>query len=132
MIFAISGLWFSNESKVSYLQEIQVTFWCPMRFQWYPMDTQICKFRIGSYGYDMKYLYVRTEKLTYSKKVHKTVLDYSAEVFQLNEKDTFWLWESYINYSVTGFEIHLKRQSQKYIINYFVPSGLFVVVSWVI
>jgi len=63
---------------------------------------------------------------------YNTVLDYSAEVIELDERDAFYLWDSYQNFSLTGFEIRLKRQSLKYMVNYFLPSGLFVVASWVI
>ena len=34
--------------------------------------------------------------------------------------------------SIRGLEIHLKRHSTRYIVNYFLPSGLLVTVSWVI
>ena len=30
-----------------------------------------------------------------------------------------------------GFEIRLKRNLQKYIMNFYIPSGLMVTVSWV-
>ena len=33
--------------------------------------------------------------------------------------------------SFAGFEVHLKRKPNKYLQNYFVPSGLLVVISWV-
>ena len=35
------------------------------------------------------------------------------------------------NYSVTGFKFRLKRRPFQYIVNYYLPSSLFVVVSWV-
>jgi hypothetical protein len=34
------------------------------------------------------------------------------------------------NYSVTGFEMKLVRNVAKYLYIYYLPSGLFVVVSW--
>ena len=34
------------------------------------------------------------------------------------------------NYSVTGFEMILKRRMSHYMITYYLPSSLFVVVSW--
>ena len=34
------------------------------------------------------------------------------------------------NYSVTGFEMILTRRMSHYMITYYLPSALFVVVSW--
>ena len=130
------GLWFINETIVFYLQEVHVTIWCPMRFKWFPMDSHSCKFRLGSYANFNTTMTFFTRNLIVYQLVHNTVLEYSAEVYQLDEEDTFLLWESskqsMDNYSLTGFKMNLKRQSIKYMVNYFLPSGLFVVASWVI
>jgi len=121
---------------VFYLQEVHITILCRMRFQWFPMDNQRCTFRLGSYANFNTTMIFSTKSLIANKLVHNTVLEYSLEVFQLDKEDTYALWESSIqlieNYSLSGFELQLKRQSTKYVINYFLPSGLFVVASWVI
>ena len=36
-----------------------------------------------------------------------------------------------MNYSVTGFQLLLTRKMSFYIVTYYLPSGLFVVVSWI-
>jgi hypothetical protein len=36
-----------------------------------------------------------------------------------------------MNYSTAGFELVLTRKMSFYIITYYLPSGLFVVVSWI-
>ena len=36
-----------------------------------------------------------------------------------------------MNYSVSGFQLVLSRKASFYIVTYYLPSGLFVVVSWV-
>ena len=36
-----------------------------------------------------------------------------------------------MNYSVTGFQLVLTRKMSFYVVTYYLPSGLFVVVSWV-
>ena len=102
-----------------------------MRFHWYPLDSQICKFRIGSYGNDYQRMTFQTKTLSFDKVGYNAVLDYSVEVLELAESDAFYLWDAYQNFSLAGFEIRLKRQSLKYLVNYFLPSGLFVVASWV-
>ena len=45
----------------------------------------------------------------------------------LKPKDSFFEWTSInSNYSLTGYEMVLSRNSLKYIVNYYLPSGLFV------
>ena len=34
------------------------------------------------------------------------------------------------NYSVAGFELTLHRKVYHYVITYYLPSGMFVIVSW--
>jgi hypothetical protein len=36
-----------------------------------------------------------------------------------------------MNYSTAGFELVLTRKMSFYVITYYLPSGLFVVVSWI-
>ena len=71
-----------------------------------------------------------TDLFTYDQTNEHSVLDYSIEILPLKEKDELLVWHNY-NYSLTGFEMRLKRKALKYIVNYYLPSGLFVVVSWV-
>ena len=64
------------------------------------------------------------------------VLDYSVDVYHLPEsrqKKTFHDEDLGFSHSQSfaGFELHLKRKANKYLQNYFVPSGLLVVISWV-
>jgi len=37
-------LWIFNQTNVLYSQETHVTFWCPMRFERYPLDYQVKKY----------------------------------------------------------------------------------------
>ena len=64
------------------------------------------------------------------------VLDYSVDVYHLpdsRQKRTFYEDDPELRHSQSfaGFEVHLKRKPNKYLQNYFVPSGLLVVISWV-
>ena len=71
--------------------------------------------------------------LNYNKHEKKrTILDYHLQVGELKEKDLQWYWEgTNRNYSLAGFEMKLRRHTTKYIVEYYLPSGLFVVTSWV-
>ena len=60
------------------------------------------------------------------------LLEYDVGITQLKERDTMYRWSAVgSNYSLAGFEIHLTRHSKEYIIDYYLTSGLFVIVSWV-
>ena len=60
------------------------------------------------------------------------VVDYEITVQPLREEDTMYFWEGTgTNYSVGGIEIQFRRKPMPYIIEYYVTSALFVIVSWV-
>ena len=46
MLFDFSGLFVVNSNEILYSQETQITFWCPMRFHNFPLDSQTCKFKV--------------------------------------------------------------------------------------
>ena len=75
-----AGLWITRHKDVMYSQATQINFICPMRFDNFPLDTQvlqlvesdflinffyqICKFQVGSYSYDMsKMAFDQTDKV---------------------------------------------------------------------
>ena len=58
-----------------------------------------------------------------------TVLDYETTLTKL-EDHTITSGEGK-NYSGVGFKIKMDRYSSKYFINYYIPSMVFVFVSWV-
>jgi hypothetical protein len=85
---------------------------------------------MASYAYGLDKMQYSTNLITYHDSERNTILDYSIEIVPLNEEDTIFYWLDIANYSVTGFQINLQRNSLKYLVNYYLPSGLFVIVSW--
>ena len=69
--------------------------------------------------------------LQYDDSLRNTILDYSVQLSELKPEDSLFIWQDIGNYSQTGYEMRLKRNSLKYLVNYYLPSGLFVLVSWV-
>ena len=62
----------------------------------------------------------------------KILLDYDVVINRLSKKDRIYFWEGTgTNYSIDGFGIVFKRHKLQYIIQYYITSGLLVVVSWV-
>ena len=102
-----------------------------MRFYLYPLDTQVCHLRVGSFAFNLTQMTFKAQKLYYNGKADNTVLDYSVQLLDLGEKEKHYVWIDVGNYSLAGFQIRLERHAMKYIFNYYLPSGLFVVMSWV-
>ena len=107
------------------------TIYCPMRFDDYPMDKQHCPFQVGSFSHNSSYMTFQLDKYVDMNEFQTSVLDYHIEKFELRDEYTKFNWAGSDNYSLTGFEMHLQRKVHNYITNYYLPSGLFVVVSWV-
>ena len=90
-------------------------------------------FQIGDYHYDDTNIKYSSIPPNYPGKEERTVLlEYDIGIKPLKEKDTVFRWPAIgSNYSLAGFEIHLTRHVKEYIIDYYLTSGLFVIVSWV-
>ena len=129
----LAGLWIGADKTVLYSQATHITFICPMRFDKFPLDTQTCKFQVGSYSYDDTIMRFITEAAGYSasKMGNSIALDYAIHINSLKRMDSVFLGGSLGNFSLAGFEMVLHRYVSTYIITYDLPSGLFVIVSWI-
>ena len=73
----LAGLWIDTEKNVLYSQATHITFICPMRFDKFPLDTQKCRFSVGSYSYDSSKMLFTTKAYGYSsKETNSIALDY--------------------------------------------------------
>ena len=124
-----------NQTNVNYLAELTVKFYCPMRFQKYPLDHQFCLFQLGSFIHNDSVMNFHLKRLSIQNstqfKQNPVVLDYDISIFDLSEENQNHQHPVYGNYTLTGFEMKMQRKISKYIINYYIPSGIFVIVSWV-
>ena len=120
-----------DKSSILYSQEVHVTIYCPMRYDSYPLDVQICPFHIGSYAYDSKAMIFNNQVLQYNSEGKNTILDYVVTVEPLKESERIYVWLDIGNYSLTGFQLKMTRHNTKYLLNDYLPSGMFVIVSWV-
>ncbi|TRY78448.1 hypothetical protein TCAL_14393 [Tigriopus californicus] len=126
----LAGVWIVEGKAIYYNQASSVTFLCPMRFDLYPLDSHVCKFRVGSTNLDMTRMRFAPTELTYDETTRNTILDYAVTMGRLHEDDRILPYGELGNYSITGIEITFTRHKLKYLIVYYLPSGLFVVVSW--
>lgn len=129
----LAGLWIGTDKSVMYSQATHITFICPMRFDKFPLDTQTCKFQVGSYSYDDSKMTFETDVAAYSepKTSNSIALDYAITINKLKRSDQVFLGGPLGNFSLAGFEMVLHRYVSTYIITYYLPSGLFVIVSWI-
>ena len=105
--FPPAGVWIINGKDVFYNQFSTVTFLCPMRFERYPLDEHICKFKVGSTNMDINFMKFGETTHAFDDSKKNTILDYAVEVTKLKELDRIVLYQG-ANYSVTG-----KRKCQK-------------------
>ena len=128
--YVISGLYIQGKT-ITYSVDVTIAIYCPMRFESYPMDHQICPFQVGSYAYNSSYITFGLKKLEKNDQMKTSVLDYTSEITTLSKEFTVFEWGYDGNFSLTGFQMILHRKIYNYIINFYLPSGLFVIVSWV-
>jgi len=127
----LAGLWIDAKKRIYYSQATHITFICPMVFDAFPLDTQICKFQVGSYSYDMSRMEFDVSTLGYIQNTQSIILDYAINIKNLHRRDRLFDAGALGNFSLAGFEMTLERHFTSYIITYYLPSGLFVVVSWI-
>ena len=83
--------------------------------------------QVGSFKYDNTEV-VFSQLWTDLSKI-SSVLDYTVQIQRLPHHEESYN-DTYSNYSVAGFELILRRKVSHYIITWYLPSGMFVIVSW--
>ena len=126
------SLWITADRSLLYSIAAHITFICPMNYHKFPFDTQTCKFQIGSYSYDDSQMTFTTLSANFDGKSENSIpLNYAINIRNLSAEDSILILDGSGNFSVAGFEVILDRHVSTFIFTYFLPSGLFVVISWV-
>ena len=102
-----------------------------MNFESYPLDKHICYFTLGS----LTSLATSNQNFTlgilnFEPSAQVTALDYYVQVNELPYSKQIKV-DGGIVKQRTGFEIQLDRNIMSYLIDYYIPSGILVVASWV-
>ena len=126
----MEGFWMNQDNYLLRALARKITFICPMEFGAFPMDVQVCTFQVGSFNYAINKMVFRDEFIPVEKSSLKSVLDYNIKIYPLRPEDTHFQALN-MNYSVAGFQLVLSRKISFYLITYCLPSGVFVVVSWI-
>lgn len=126
----LQGLWMSVRHEVLYVVATRIRFMCPMNYAKFPIDIQTCKFQIGSFNYDNTKMRYHTYYLPKLPNATESILDFEVHIKPLLPTERYYLPQETGNYSVAGFRMVMERKISHYVITYYLPSGLFVVVSW--
>ncbi|XP_023336143.1 gamma-aminobutyric acid receptor subunit rho-2 [Eurytemora carolleeae] len=142
----VAGIQINRGKKrtVFYSQVLVTTITCPMRFSSFPFDNHKCPFLFGSFTYDHSFLESSAD-ITFLTRVYQqnTNLDYDIEFEEMNhdqeeiayiknEQNRIHLYDNgrLGNLSLAGFKLRIYRHYYKHLLVYYLPSSLFVIVSW--
>ena len=117
--------------KIRYSGELEIILYCKMKFETYPLDSHVCDFKLGSPQFDSSKLNFTLQQLIFESSDQVGLLDYVPQVTCLPDEKKLLIEVGRLTWYSTGCEIRLDRNIKKYIINYYIPSGLLVMVSWV-
>ena len=130
---------------VHYLTQIDVYVKCPMTHSRFPFEEHFCDISITSSNLNMNHLKFKTlrakwnnwgpeitnrEKTRYFD-VEITNLD-QKEITISHDVDTGSKHNRHKEkWSLTGFRIHLTRRWKEFFVNFMLPAGLCVIISWI-
>ena len=132
-----------DQKYITKLTDVKsITIYCSMVFDYYPMDSHVCYLKVCSTSYLANKVSYKTEPFMDDHEIdlsgehfkQLTVLDYEVELNKLPEKHSFielGTQKNILRRSIAGFEIRLHRKYKKYIIYYYMPSGLIAIISCV-
>jgi len=123
----LAGFTIFKNRNVLYTVSAEVIVACPFEFSAYPLDHQTCKFLVGSYMHEAETL---TFKGSYGHNLAiQRAQPYVLQLEDLDYKDTFISFAAR-NYSYTGFQVQLRRRRTPVLLQVYLPTSLFVIVSW--
>ena len=142
-------LYLLDQKYITYNRDLEVSLYCYMVFDNYPIDSHVCYFKMNSFNYlEDKFSY-KTTMITLADTEDKmddddvsgqhlqqlNVLDYEVELNELTEDPSVLEQggeeRDISKRPIAGFKIKLHRKYKKYIIYYYIPSGLIAGISCV-
>ena len=124
----MSGVRIIKNQTIDYELRAVITISCHMNFNNYPLDSHTCPFQIGSYFGTVKT--VTCSSYYEFDEDRQRSLQYFTTIIPLLEEDQNVTLPSG-NYAACGFTIKLRRMRMQNLIQVYVPSTMFVMVSWV-
>jgi len=124
----MSGVRIRKNKTINYELGVRVTISCRMNFDDYPLDAHTCQFQVGSY-YDTFETVTCKSHLIYNADRQRS-LQHFIEIEDLPESYGMVKLPSGL-YAACGFQVRLQRKKMQYIVQVYLPTSLFVIVSWV-
>ncbi|XP_047489124.1 glutamate-gated chloride channel-like [Penaeus chinensis] len=108
---------------------ISMTLSCPMNLKLYPLDTQVCLLLMASYGWttdDLLFLWEDNEPIQVTKNLYlpRFTLEHFVPAYCNSKTNTG-------EYSCLQVNLIFKREFSYYLIQYYIPCCMLVIVSWV-
>jgi len=124
----MSGVRVRKNKTINYELNVHITISCQMNFDDYPLDAHTCQFQVGSY-YDTQDTVTCKAHTIYDQDRQRS-LQHFLEIEDLPECFHTVDIPSGI-YSACGFQVKLQRKQMQYVVQVYLPSAMFVIVSWV-
>ena len=86
----LEGLWLNRNFEIMYAVATRITFICPMTFNAFPLDVQVCRFQVGSFNYDTTKMIFRDEFIADENQI-RSVLDYFIQIRKLDMDDQYYV-----------------------------------------
>ncbi|KAK8387864.1 hypothetical protein O3P69_020048 [Scylla paramamosain] len=117
------------EGEVLYSIRISLTLSCPMNLKLYPLDTQVCELLMASYGWtteDLVFKWEDKDPIQVNKNLHLPRFTLKEVVPKYCNSKT-----NTGEYSCLKVNLFFKREFSYYLIQYYIPCCMLVIVSWV-
>jgi len=125
----VGALEIYRDGRIYYKVRSDITVVCKaMEFGQFPLDHHKCYFILTSFGYDSEHLALGGE-FVYERENQRT-LPFNVDIQPLPHHKTVVVGSS-SNYSAYGFEVLLSRSLGPFILSVYLPSAMFVMMSWV-
>jgi len=124
----MSGVRIRKNKTINYELNVRITISCQMNFDDYPLDAHTCQFQVGSY-YDTQETVTCKAQFIYDQERQRS-LQHFLQIEDLPECFHTVDIPSGI-YSACGFQVKLQRKQMQYVVQVYLPSAMFVIVSWV-
>ncbi|XP_054267920.1 gamma-aminobutyric acid receptor alpha-like [Macrosteles quadrilineatus] len=118
-----------QDGRVLYSSRLTIKAGCPMNLENFPMDTQRCPLKFGSFGYtvnDVLYVWNGKRQVAIADDMKLSQFDLIATP-AANQTDYLKSGE----YSMLLVSFHLQRHMGNFLIQVYGPCVLLVVLSWV-
>ncbi|XP_006815537.2 glycine receptor subunit alpha-1-like [Saccoglossus kowalevskii] len=120
---------FSPEGNILYSMRLSLTLVCQMRFDMFPMDSQLCGMQLETYGYtetDLLLLWRQKEPIQLPENLY-------LSQFTITDNQTVRCDKTYYTGTFSCIEATIKfnRALGYYWLSAFIPSILLVILSWV-